>query len=35
MVSLTNDPSRVAEAIEISGGTPLITRPGTEGVRAL
>ena len=35
MVSLTNDPTRVAEAIEISGGTPLITRLGTEGVRAL
>jgi len=35
MVSLTNNPSRVAEAIEISGGSPLITRLGAEGVRAI
>ncbi len=35
MVALTQDPQRVAEEIEIAGGTPLISRLGAEGVRLL
>jgi hypothetical protein len=35
MVALTNNPKRVAEAIEIAGGKPLISRFGTEGVRLI
>lgn len=35
MVALTQDPQRVAEEIEVAGGTPLISRLGAEGVRLL
>jgi len=35
MVALTDEPQRVAEAIEVAGGTPLISRLGAEGVRIL
>lgn len=35
MVALTQDPRRVAEEIEVAGGTPLISRLGAEGVRVL
>jgi mevalonate kinase len=35
MVSLTHDPNRVSEAIEVAGGTPLRTRLGASGVRTL
>jgi len=35
MVALSNDPQRVAEEIEIAGGTPLISKLGSEGVRIL
>ena len=35
MVALTHDPNRVEEAIEIAGGSPLSTRLGAAGVRAL
>ena len=33
MVALTQHPQRVAEAIEVAGGTPLISRLGADGVR--
>ena len=33
MVALTEQPQRVAEAIEVAGGTPLISRLGAKGVR--
>ena len=33
MGALTNDPTRVAEAIEVVGGRPLMTRLGAKGVR--
>jgi len=35
MVSLTRDPRRVAEAIEIAGGRPLISKLGADGVKIL
>ncbi len=35
MVALTQHPQRVAEAIEVAGGTPLISRLGADGVRIL
>ena len=35
MVALTQHPQRVAEAIEVAGGTPLISRVGVDGVRIL
>ncbi|MEC7743762.1 MAG: mevalonate kinase [Candidatus Thermoplasmatota archaeon] len=35
MVSLTRDPRRVAEAIEIAGGRPLISKLGADGVNIL
>ncbi len=35
MVALTKSPQRVAEAIEVAGGTPLISRLGADGVRIL
>ena len=35
MVALTQYPQRVAEAIEVAGGTPLISRLGADGVRIL
>lgn len=35
MVALTTDPIRVSEAIEVSGGRPLRTRLGANGVRLL
>ena len=35
MVALTRDPRRVAEAIEIAGGKPLISRLGAEGARII
>ena len=35
MVALTRDPRRVAEAIEIAGGKPLISKLGAEGARIL
>ena len=35
MVSLTRDPRRVAEAIEIAGGMPLISKLGADGVNIL
>ncbi len=35
MVALTHDPTRVSEAIEVAGGSPLSTRLGAEGVRFL
>ena len=35
MVALTQDPQRVAEEIEVAGGTPLVSRLGAEGVRLL
>ena len=33
MVALTRDPDRVSEAIEVSGGVPLRSKLGSEGVR--
>ncbi len=35
MVSLTRNPRRVAEAIEVAGGKPLISKLGADGVRIL
>ena len=35
MIALTRDPRRVAEAIEVAGGSPLISRLGAPGVRLL
>lgn len=35
MVALTQEPQRVAEEIEVAGGTPLISRLGAEGVRVI
>ena len=35
MVALTQYPQRVAEAMEVAGGTPLISRLGADGVRIL
>tara|TARA_B100001250_G_C19792388_1_gene787133 strand:- start:530 stop:1507 length:978 start_codon:yes stop_codon:yes gene_type:complete len=35
MVALTREPRRVAEAIEIAGGKPLISRLGAEGARII
>ena len=35
MIALARDPRRVAEAIEVAGGTPLISRLGAPGVRLL
>ena len=33
MGALTHDPDRVSEAIEVSGGVPLRSKLGSEGVR--
>ena len=35
MVALTKNPSRVAEAIEVAGGKPLISSLGSDGVRII
>ena len=35
MVALSRNPKRVAEEIEIAGGTPLISKLGSTGVRIL
>ena len=35
MIALARDPQRVAEAIEVAGGRPLISRLGAPGVRLL
>tara|TARA_B100000586_G_scaffold242875_1_gene196977 strand:- start:926 stop:1327 length:402 start_codon:yes stop_codon:yes gene_type:complete len=35
MVALTENPQRVAEAIEVAGGKPLASRLGAEGVRVV
>jgi len=35
MVALTEDPQRVAEAIEVAGGRPLVSRLGAKGVRVV
>jgi len=35
MVALTQDPTRVSEAIEVAGGRPLTTKLGAQGVRFL
>ena len=35
MVALARNPDRVAEAIEVAGGKPLITRLGSDGVRII
>ena len=35
MIALTEDPKRVAGAIEVAGGKPLSSRFGSDGVRLL